>query len=121
MKDKILISDLVARVVIGVGASEREARQQVIINVILEADTRAAAASDDLSDTVDYGALCRRILRLAEDSNFSLVETLASEIARLCLAQDLVEAVTVRVEKPRALRYARSAGVEITRRRGEVF
>lgn len=119
MTDRILIRDLLVRGVIGVNDDERERPQDVLVNVELAVDTRAAGASDDLADTVNYAAVSREIVRLVETSRYRLVESLAAAIARLCLADERVEEATVRVEKPRALRYGRSVGVEIRRRREE--
>ncbi len=117
--DKILISDLLVRAIIGVNDDERHKPQDVLINVALYTDTRRAGASDDLADTVDYGATARRIVALAEGSRYFLVEALAEAVARLCLEDSRVEEVWVRVEKTRALRYGRAVGVEIERRRTE--
>ena len=115
--DKILISDLLVRAIIGVNDDERRRPQDVLINVVLYTDTRAAASSDDLDDTIDYGAISATIVTLVEASCFRLVESLAEAIARLCLEKPRVQGVRVRVEKPRALRYGRSVGVEIERER----
>jgi len=120
MADKILIRDLLVRAIIGVNEDERHRPQDVLINVTLEVDVRRAGITDDLGDTADYAALAKRIVHLAESSAFYLVERLATEIARLALDDAHVEAVMVRVEKPRALRYGRSVGVEIHRRRGDL-
>jgi FolB domain-containing protein len=54
MADRILIKDLLLRTVIGINDEERRARQDVLINIILEADTRAAGQSDDIKDAVYY-------------------------------------------------------------------
>lgn len=116
--DRILIRDLLVRGVIGVNEDERMRPQDILINVEMLTDTRAAGASDDLADTVDYGAVSKEIVALVEGSRYLLVERLAEEIARLCLAREGVQGVRVRVEKPRALRYGRSVGVEIERMRG---
>ena len=105
MADQIQIKDLLLRTIIGINEEERRARQDVLINIILYADTRAAGASDDI--------------QLVEESRFYLVEKLAAEIAKTCLEDPHVERVSVRVEKPGALRFARSVGVEIQRTRAE--
>jgi len=66
---------------------------------------------------VDYRALKKHVLALAESSRYLLVEALAQAVAELCLAQHGVQQVDVRVDKPHALRFARSVAVEITRKR----
>lgn len=117
--DKIHIRDLALKCIIGVYEREREAPQDVMINITLHADTRRAGTTDDFRDTIDYKAVKQRVLALVEGSSFQLVEALAEAIASACLEFDGVEQVDVLVEKPGALRYARTVGVEITRARAQ--
>lgn len=116
--DRILISDLRLRCVIGVDDEERRERQDVVVNIALSADLSRAGATDRFEDAVDYRAIKKRIVRLVEESRFRLIEALADAIAAACLAHPAVTEVQVRVDKPYALRFARSVAVEITRRRG---
>jgi len=115
--DRIIISDLRARCIIGVNDSERRDRQDVVINIILHTDTRKAGTTDRFEDAVDYRSLKEAVLGLVEQSRHFLVEALAEEVAAKCLEDQRVPAVTVRVEKPSALRFARSVGVQIERAR----
>ncbi len=115
--DRILISDLRARCILGVSDEERREKQDVVINLSLYADLRSAARSDRFEDTVDYRAIKKRVLSLVEASRCFLVEALAEAVADACLQTPGVARVQVRVEKPSALRFARSVGVEITRER----
>jgi FolB domain-containing protein len=117
MTDTILIKDLLLRTIIGVNDDEREKVQDVLINVALQTDTRAAGASDRIEDAVNYRTVAKEIIELVESSRYYLVEKMAEEIAKLCLAHAGVQVARVRVEKPGALRFARSVGVEIERRR----
>jgi FolB domain-containing protein len=113
--DKILIKDLLVRCVIGVNKEERRERQDVLINITLTADLNKACRSDNFKDAVDYRAIKKRIFEIAESSSFFLIEALAQKIADACLDFNGVKAVKVLVEKPSALRFARSVGIEITR------
>jgi dihydroneopterin aldolase/D-erythro-7,8-dihydroneopterin triphosphate epimerase len=115
--DRILIKDLMLRCVIGLNGEERREKQDVVINLILWTDLRAAAVSDNIEDTVDYSAVKKGIIVLVEGSQYRLAETLADRIASLCLEQPAVQQVQVTVEKPTALRFAHSVGVEIIRSR----
>jgi FolB domain-containing protein len=116
--DRILISDLLVRCIIGIRDDERKEKQDVLINLSLSVDLRKAGRSDRIEDAVDYAALKKRIVGMAEGSQFFLVEALAERIAEICLERREVSQARVRVEKPTALRFARNAGVEITRDRG---
>lgn len=120
MTDQIIIKDLFLRTIIGINDDERSNRQDVLINLRLDADTRAAGLSDDIGDTVNYRSITKQVIELVENSRFFLVEKLAEEIARLCLVDSRVERVWVKVEKPAALRFAKSVGVSIRRDRDDV-
>jgi D-erythro-7,8-dihydroneopterin triphosphate epimerase len=116
-RDVIFIRDLLVRCIVGIRPEEREKPQDVVINVELYADTSPAAASDQIEDAVDYSTLKKRIIALAEGSSFNLVETLCQAIADICLSDQKVKGTTVAVEKPTALRFARTVGVRIYRER----
>lgn len=115
--DRIRICDLLVRCILGINESERREKQDVVISLIIHTDLCKAGKSDCIEDTVDYRALKKRVLAMAEGSQYFLVEALAEAIAELCLDQQGVQQVDVCVEKPHALRFARSVAVEITRRR----
>jgi FolB domain-containing protein len=113
--DRIHIRDLRLRCIIGVRDWERRQKQEVHLNITLHADLNEACRSDDLDDTVDYVRVKKRVIRGVEDSSFFLVERLAERVARLCLEEPRVRRVCVAVEKPGALRFARTVCVEIVR------
>ena len=115
--DRILIRDLLVRCVLGLTDEERREKQDVVINLVLHADLRRAGKDDRIDESIDYRDLKKRVLTLAEASSFHLVEALAEHIASLCLEHSRIERVDVRVEKPSALRFARTVGVELSRER----
>lgn len=115
MTDRIEIKDLHVRTIVGIRKEERENRQDVLINITLWVDTRAAARSDRIEDTVNYRTITKRVLALADRSRYFLVEKLAEEISRIALQDPRVGKARVAVEKPGALRFARSVGVVIER------
>lgn len=115
--DRILIGDLSGRCIIGVWEEERREKQDVLINVTLYADLSEAGRTDRFEDAVDYRTIKKRIMTMVENSSFHLVETLAEAVAKICLENPRVAEVLVRVEKPSALRFARTVGVEIARER----
>jgi D-erythro-7,8-dihydroneopterin triphosphate epimerase len=115
--DKIFIRDLALRCIIGIYPEERREKQDVVINVEMHCDLRKAGTSDDLNDTVDYKSIKKSILKLVEESRFQLIETMAESIAAIALSDAKVQAVVVTVDKPGALRFAKSSAVEITRKR----
>lgn len=119
MPDRIEIKDLLVRGILGVNDWEREKAQDILVNITIDADLRAAGASDDLADTVNYRTISKKIIDHVEKSDRYTAEALAADVARLCLAEPGVERVRVRLEKPGALRFARSVGVDIERTRDD--
>lgn len=117
--DQVHIKELLVRTIIGINPEERVKRQDVLINITMFADLRPAAASDDIADAVNYKTIAKQVIEMVETSQFYLVEKMAGEIAAICLADERVARVIVSVEKPGALRFARSVGVTIDRGRGE--
>ena len=117
--DRIHICDLLVRCIVGINDEERVKRQDVVLNVTLFADLRKPCASDDIADTIDYKKLKLALVEMVENSEYFLIERLADEAARICLGDSRVEAVRVRLDKPGALRFARTVSVEIERTRSD--
>ncbi|MFV0442658.1 MAG: dihydroneopterin aldolase [Planctomycetaceae bacterium] len=117
MTDQIHIRDLLVRGILGINDDERTNRQDILLNITLTVDTRPAARSDEIEDAVNYRTLTKQAIDFVESSACLLVERLANEVARLCLADPRVEAAEVSIEKPGALRFARSVGVTVFRTR----
>ena len=115
--DRIYIRDLGLRCVIGVYEDERREKQDIVLNLALAGDFSDAARSDDIADAVNYKDIKKSVIKLVESSQFRLIETLADRVARICLQHPKVKEVKVTVDKPGALRFARSVAYEITRTR----
>lgn len=113
--DQIIIKNLRARGIIGLNDWEREKPQEILINIIAYTDIRKAAEGDDITHSVNYRTLAKKAQHHAETAARLTVEALAEDLARLCLAEPNVARVKVRVEKPGAVRFADSVGVEIER------
>jgi dihydroneopterin aldolase len=86
----------------GVTIEERLEPQPFEVDVELEADLSAPAASDELTDTIDYSEVFALVSRIVEGESYRLIEALAGAIADAVLATTTVDAVTVRVRKPKA-------------------
>jgi FolB domain-containing protein len=115
--DQILIKDLLGRGVIGISEKERSQPQDILFNVVIFTDIREAGQTDNIEKSVNYRTVSKQLLALAESAGRFTVEALAEDAARLILENPRVSSVRVRVEKPGAVRFARSVGVEIERMR----
>lgn len=100
--DRIALHGLRARGRHGVLAAERDLGQLFVVDVDLGVDTRPAAAGDDISRTVDYGAVAARVVEVVGGEPCDLLETLAQRVADTCLTEMRVVDVHVTVHKPQA-------------------
>lgn len=117
--DRILIRDLLLRGILGLNEWEREKRQDILLNIELHLDARAAGRSDEVGETIDYRAFAKDVIAYVEGSSHRLVEALATAVARIAVVEHGAARAIVRVEKPGALRFARSVGVQIERVRAD--
>lgn len=113
--DIVYIKELEIRTVIGIYDWEREIRQTVSIDLDMATDIRPAAASEDISKTLDYKAVSKRLIAFIEDAEFLLIETMAEEVAAIVLAEFPVSWLRLRLGKPGAVTGARDVGVIIER------
>jgi dihydroneopterin aldolase len=102
MTDRITVTGLRVRGFHGVLPEERRDGQDFVVDAVLRIDTRGAAASDALADTVDYAELATRLAAVVAGEPYDLIETLASRLADVCLSHPLVFEVEVTVHKPSA-------------------
>ena len=100
--DRVSLRGLRVRGRHGVYEHERRDGQDFVVDAVLGLDTRAAAAADDLSRTVDYGALAQRLTAVVAGEPVRLIETLADRLATVCLAEPAVQEVEITVHKPQA-------------------
>lgn len=115
--DAIVLRGLRAMGVHGVLAEEQSRAQPFEVDLHIELDLRAAGSSDDLADTLDYGAVCGRVAQIVETEHHALLERLAERIASAVLDDERVTSVTVEIRKlrPPVPHELDSSGVRITR------
>ena len=115
---KIRIKNLLLRTFIGFNPEELLNKQDVIINIEIEADIpEMALASDEPLDIVDYKTITKQVIALVQDGRFKLLEVLTKKILDLVMSHTKVNWARVQVDKPHALRFAESVSVELEARR----
>ena len=113
----IRITDLKLKTIIGTMKWERTTKQAILINIVFEYDARKAAQTDSIKHAVDYKTITKRIIREVEKSKFHLVERLCEFILSIVMSNKAVKKAAVRVDKPLALRFAKSVSAEATSKR----
>lgn len=110
----IHITDLTLKTIIGTNDWERTTKQKVVINVSLEYDASAAAKSDNIGDAVDYKKITKKIISMVRKSKFHLLEKLTQNVLDIVLEDKKIKKASVRIDKPLALRFAKSVSLERT-------
>ncbi len=115
MDDIVFIASLKAKTVIGIYAWERKIRQEVVADIEMKTNIRAASASDDINNTLNYKEISKRVQLFIEESQFKLIETLAERMAMLILSECGARHVRIKLTKKGAVRGAEGVGVVIER------
>ncbi|MBV8742540.1 MAG: dihydroneopterin aldolase [Sinobacteraceae bacterium] len=118
--DTIFLRGLAIECIIGFIDWERRVKQTVVIDLELPVDCRNAALTDEVTDTLDYKRVAKRVIAFVEESQFKLVETLAQRLAVLLLSEFGVEWIRLSINKPGAIRGSRDVGVRIERTRADL-
>ena len=114
--DIVYIRELEIETIIGIYDWEREQKQTVSLDLEMAWDIKPAAASEDISKTLDYKAVSKSLIEFISNAEFLLVETMAEEIARKVISEFGVTALKLRVGKPGAVTGAKDVGVIIERK-----
>jgi FolB domain-containing protein len=112
--DKIIIKDLEVFYQVGVPDEERARPQRLLVTVEMTRDVRAAAAADDLTETIDYYAVTRRLLKFGDGRSWKLIEKVASDIAGMVFKEFAPDGITVEIRKF-VIPEARHVSVQLTR------
>lgn len=113
--DQIFVEDLVLQARIGVYEHEIGTHQPVVINIELSLSPVATGQEYGLNNIVCYDQICQGIKAIVDRGHIGLIETLAEEIAALCLTPLRAQKVMVKISKPKAIQQAAAAGICITR------
>lgn len=113
--DSICIRDLTLSCIVGTKPSERVRRRRVVVNIELMCDLDRAGTTDDLRYTVDYADVCERVRKMVSHSRCQIIESLAQQIADVCLDVAGVRGVSVTLDKPGAVRGCRSVAIVMKR------
>jgi dihydroneopterin aldolase len=114
-QDTIFIQELKTTATIGIQAWEKEMKQPIVLDLVITTDITQAAAHDDIRHAIDYKQVCDMVSSLVENSNFELIESLATAIADLILKKFDAQKIKVTLYKPIAVPQAKTVGVCIER------
>ena len=117
MNDNLSIEGLKVDTIIGVYQWEREVKQSVIIDLMLEIKSTRSGFEDSIEFAVDYVAVSDMVSNLVQSSSFLLIETLAEAIAGKLLKEFAIRSIRLKLSKPSAIQNAANVGITIERSR----
>lgn len=115
-EDVIIIDGLRVDAIIGIYDWERVMTQAIIIDMALFTDVTDVAQTQDLSQGINYKAVCEQVSKWVKDKKFELLETLVEYVSKQLLDNWPISKVSVRAVKPNAITLADAVGVQITRK-----
>ncbi|WP_411350390.1 dihydroneopterin aldolase [Moraxella lincolnii] len=115
-EDVIIIDGLRVDAIIGIYDWERVMTQAIIIDMALFTDVTDVAQTQDLSQGVNYKAVCEQVSKWVQDKKFELLETLVEYVSKQLLDNWPISKVSIRAVKPNAITLADAVGVQITRK-----
>ncbi len=113
--DIVYLKELEVETVIGIFDWERKIKQIVSLDLEMQTDVKAAAATDHIDQALDYKTIAKRLIAFIEASEFQLIETMAEQIAEIVLTEFNVPWLRLRLSKPGAVRGSKDVGVIIER------
>lgn len=113
--DTIFLSEVKVQTKLGVPEWERMIPQTIILDIEIGYDLSKACQSDDVNDTIDYGAVVNRVRETLQENSFQLVEKLAEHLCQLILKEFNALSVKIKVAKPTVLPGLKALGVVIER------
>ncbi len=113
----IRIKKLRAKTIIGVFDWEKTTPREVVINLEMELDNEKATESDKLEDTLDYDTLSKKLVAAAAESKFELIEKLAKHLLDIVFEDKRIIRTRVELDKPGAVKEAKSVGIVLERKR----
>ncbi len=120
MNDNLSIEGLKVDTIIGVYQWEREVKQSVIIDLVLEIKSTSSGFEDSIEFAVDYVAVSDMVSNLVQSSSFLLIESLAEAIAGKLLKEFAIRSIRLKLSKPSAIQNAANVGITIERSRDKL-
>ena len=113
---QIMIEGLMVEMSIGVMEEEKQAKQRVLLDVVLGVSPKETYG-DDISNTVSYADIIEEVQNLVGSRHFNLVETLAEDIVKICFSYSSVMRADVCVKKPDIIDGVEAVGFKLTQQR----
>ena len=119
IKRNVLIKDFLINEIIGIHKHERNNKQKIIFNIVVDVNKNTVADENNLSSVVDYEKITNKLKNLAREKNYNFLESLAEDSFKEIFEDNRIDSVKIKIEKPDAISNAGSVGVEVFKSRND--
>jgi len=117
IKRTVFIKDFILEEIIGIHEHEKIKKQKIKFNIILDVNQSTAPNEKDIKSIVDYEKIANKLKNLARNKKYNFLESLVEDSFKEIFEDKRINSVTIKIEKPEAIKNAESVGVEVFKTR----
>ena len=117
VKRTVFIKDFIIEEIIGFYKHEKEKKQKIIFNIVLDIDQNSLPDEKDIKSIVDYEKITNKLEILTKSKKYNFLESLAEDSFKEIFEDKRINSVTIKIEKPEAIKNADSVGIEVFKTR----
>ena len=117
IKRTVFIKDFIIKEVIGIHEHEKIKKQKIKFNIVLDVNQSSLPDEKDIKSIVDYEKITNKLENLAKSKKYNFLESLAEDSFKEIFEDERINSVTIKIEKPEAIKNAESVGVEVFKTR----
>jgi dihydroneopterin aldolase len=119
IKRTVLIKDFYINEIIGIHKREKINKQKIIFNIVIDVNQNTLPNENNLSSIVDYEKITKKLENLAKNKNYNFLESLAEDSFKEIFKDKRINSIKIKIEKPDAIKNAKSVGVEVFKSRND--
>jgi len=117
IKRTVFIKDFIIEEIIGVHEHEKQKKQQIKFNILLDIDQNSVPNEKDIKSIVDYEKITNKLVNLTKNKKYNFLESLAEDSFKEIFEDKRINSIKIKIEKPEAIKNAESVGVEVFKTR----
>ena len=117
IKRSVLIKDFIIEEIIGIHEHEKIKKQKIKFNIVLNVNQSSVPDEKDINTIVDYEKITNKLENLTKSKKYNFLESLAEDSFKEIFEDKRINSVTIKIEKPEAIKNAKSVGVEVFKTR----